>query len=104
MKTILAIALILGVFSLTSEAHVNLRGHFKEDQSKREGLAEFLYGVGLSFFKRTFSTSSSWEHDWLFKQRGNEIRVSGKKVAVAFVKYRRSFPFAQRASTTKCSD
>lgn len=58
-----------------------LPGHWKEDQYKRKDLNNFLYEMGLNWFKRVYVTQASWENeqDIALSDNGNVFEINGKK-------------------------
>jgi len=58
----------------------SLPGRWKEDQYKRKNLNNYLYEMGLNWFKRVYVTSTNWENkqDISFED-GNHFAVSGTK-------------------------
>ena len=56
---------------------VELQGSWKVDPKKRDGLDDFLIGFGYSFFKRTYTTATGWQNQWMDKQGGNEVGLNG---------------------------
>jgi len=76
-----------------------LPGKWKEDQHKRKNLNNYLYEMGLNWFKRIYVTSTSWENTQDIKLQNNELfDVHGTKGPYAtkynFVLY----PDGRRAS------
>jgi hypothetical protein len=69
---------VVSVLVLTVNS-LDLRGKWKEDQYKRQGLNDFLYEMGMNWFKRVYVTSASWENEQTIFQDGNNIRVNGIK-------------------------
>merc|ERR1712079_848664 len=63
MKAFLAISCLLAT-DFADEAYVktHLTGHWKENQYQRNGLNNFLYEMGMNWFKRVYVTSASWEN------------------------------------------
>lgn len=58
-----------------------LPGKWKEDQYKRKNLNNYLYEMGLNWFKRVYVTSTNWENtqDIKLKDNGNVFDVHGTK-------------------------
>merc|ERR1712038_1674075 len=56
-------------------------GRWQEDQDQREGLNNFLWQMGMNWFKRVFVTSTNWENtqNIAFEQGRNKFAVSGTK-------------------------
>jgi len=83
ISCLLATALSQGI-DQGPEAYVktHLTGHWKENQYQRNGLNNFLYEMGMNWFKRVYVTSSSWENQQhiTYRQAGNPTwSVSGIK-------------------------
>merc|ERR1712079_826618 len=83
MKAFLAISCLLAT-AFADEAYVktHLTGHWKENQYQRNGLNNFLYEMGMNWFKRVYVTSASWENQQhiTYSQAGNPTwSVSGIK-------------------------
>ena len=41
----------------------SLPGHWVEDQNQRENINNYLYEMGMSWFKRAYATSTSWQDE-----------------------------------------
>merc|ERR1712131_71736 len=59
----------------------NLVGKWREDQYKRTGLNNFLYEMGLGWFKGTVATTASWENEQYitFDDAESKFHVEGIK-------------------------
>ncbi|XP_040577418.1 uncharacterized protein [Lepeophtheirus salmonis] len=76
-QTISIVALLFLVGFVTGE--FNLEGSWKEDQYKREHLNDFLYAIGMSWFKRVYVTSTSWENTQNIEVDGDKYHITGVK-------------------------
>jgi len=63
----------------------NLPGEWKEDQYKRDNLNNFLWEAGLSWVKRIYATTTSWENEQNIKFEDGAFRVNGKNGPLAKV-------------------
>merc|ERR1711951_160219 len=63
MKLLVLLPCFLSL-ALADENYVkqNLVGNWKEDQYKRTGLNNFLYEMGMNWFKRVYVTNANWEN------------------------------------------
>jgi len=58
----------------------HLPGKWKEDQYKRKNLNNYLYEMGLNWFKRVYVTSTNWENTQdITLQNGDFYSVHGTK-------------------------
>jgi len=58
----------------------HLPGKWKEDQHKRKNLNNYLYEMGLNWFKRVYVTSTNWENTQdITLQNGDFFSVHGTK-------------------------
>ena len=76
MKFVLLLS-IVSILVLSVSCSLDLRGKWKEDQNQRQGLNDFLYEMGMSWFKRVYVTSASWENEQTIYQDGINIKVNG---------------------------
>ena len=56
-------------------------GSWKEDQTQRQNLGDYLYYRGLSWFKRVYATSASFELTADITKEGNTYTVTGKSTS-----------------------
>eukprot|EP00096_Caligus_rogercresseyi_P016136 TRINITY_DN86_c0_g1_i1.p1 TRINITY_DN86_c0_g1~~TRINITY_DN86_c0_g1_i1.p1 ORF type:complete len:173 (-),score=34.65 TRINITY_DN86_c0_g1_i1:548-1066(-) len=63
----------------SSLGDLDLEGSWKEDQYKRENLNDFLYEIGLSWIKRVYVTSTSWENTQIIHREGKNYNIKGVK-------------------------
>jgi hypothetical protein len=52
-------------------------GHWIEDQYQRKNLNNYLYEMGMSWFKRVYATSSSWEDELRIHIDDGWLNVNG---------------------------
>ena len=50
-------------------------GHWKEDQSTRTNLDEFLKQVGVSWLRRKIAATVNWENELMFQSDGDELEL-----------------------------
>ena len=54
-----------------------INGHWVEDQNKRENINNYLYEMGMNWFKRKYATSTSWEDELHIHVENGILRASG---------------------------
>jgi len=79
---VLLFASILTVVSQTVTSNngpfPTLVGRWKEDESLRTGLNDFLWARGVNWFKRQYAVSlTTWQYEQTIIWRGNGYQVSG---------------------------
>lgn len=56
---------------------IELQGRWKENANGREGLNDFLYQIGMNWFKRVYIRSVSWSNEENIFQDGDNFRIYG---------------------------
>ena len=59
----------------TTTLEERIIGHWKEDQSTRTNLDEFLKQVGVSWLQRKIATTVSWENELIFQSDGDGLEL-----------------------------
>lgn len=54
-----------------------INGHWIEDYDQRENMDQYLYQMGMSWFKRSYASSVSWEDELLISVEDNKLTMNG---------------------------
>ena len=54
-----------------------INGHWIEDYDQRENMDQYLYQMGMSWFKRSYASLVSWEDELLISVENNTLTMNG---------------------------
>jgi len=65
------------VLNQNSPLHLALNGHWVEDFDQRDNMDSYLKEMGMSWFKRSYASSVSWEDELLLLVKGDTFVMNG---------------------------